>query len=542
MKRSFSDKVNANANTQTNGMELLKKYGAGWRQESLLKIYNVFGDELREGAVAEAFQKYREDTEENIEKVISCILDYVDFVEPPPEKSMSMTMDHSEPTYSSHSPTGHNRIERVSLDTSINSALRKWPEDTRITLRLIDPKVLEHNGGLILNKHSPERGIEPVLNDFITLMRWPADVLDRMHAKYSGLSKLEIFDILKVLDNASIEDLEAILETKSQVPEYECPICMDDCKITDMYTIGCPEMHKICFSCFGDAIKHAISQGDVVRCPYQGCNYVVSQEEIEWFGENDGGYISREEVNHYCEQNLKRAVKSISGAIGCPNPNCNNYVIISREDLSRKVHCCCNECGFDFCSHCRGIYHYHCDCGELPLYTDQWIEWCTKRRNKYTTDKKKAVEMYKRNQELVQNNENLKKDEDYKEANGRLCPNCGRIIVKVDGCDLMVCGRNYHGGDVQDGCGASFNWSQAAPYRSKAKITKVAPIPMPELAKEVVHEGVVCNKCGDEIKGLRFTCIHCPCYDLCEKCEAEGSLEHPKEHIWRIISDPFEQN
>lgn len=536
MKRSFSDKVNVN------GMELLEKYGIGWSREDLQKIYAVFGDELREGAVAEAFQKYGESTEENIEKIISSILDYTDFVEPPPEKSKSFTMDQKESSYSSHSPTGVNRIERVSLDTSINAALRKWPEDIRITLRLIDLEVLKHSGGLILNKHNPKLGIEPVLNDFITLMKWPADVLDTMHTKYSGLSKLEIFDILKVLENASLEDLDAILATKSHVPEYECCICMDEYKVTEMYTIGCPEMHKICFSCFGDAIKHAVSQGDVVKCPYQGCNYVVSQEEIEWFGENEGGYIDRDTVGRYCKQNLDRAVKKISGVIGCPTPGCSNYVILSNEDLSRKVRCYCDGCGSNFCSHCRKIYHYHCDCEEIPFYTERWIEWCTKRRTTYLTDKEKAIKMYEHNKELAKNYEDLKADEDYKEANGRLCPHCGRIIVKVDGCDSMICGRNYHGGDVQDGCGASFNWATAKPYRSKTKLKKVAPMPMPDLAKEVVHMGVMCNRCGNEIKGLRFTCIHCPGYDLCEKCEAEGTLEHNKDHIWRIISDPFEYN
>ena len=68
----------------------------------------------------------------------------------------------------------------------------------------------------------------------------------------------------------------------------------------------------------------------------------------------------------------------------------------------------------------------------------------------------------------------------------------------------------------------------------------VKPMPVPDIAREVVHEGVRCNRCGEIIKGLRFTCIHCPCYDMCEKCEAEGTLNHNKDHIWKIITDPFD--
>jgi hypothetical protein len=28
----------------------------------------------------------------------------------------------------------------------------------------------------------------------------------------------------------------------------------------------------------------------------------------------------------------------------------------------------------------------------------------------------------------------------------------------------MICGQNYHGGDVQNGCGANFRWTEAPPY------------------------------------------------------------------------------
>ena len=98
-----------------------------------------------------------------------------------------------------------------------------------------------------------------------------------------------------------------------------------------------------------------------------------------------------------------------------------------------------------------------------------------------------------RNQELRQRYEELVADEGYKAQNCRICPNCGRVVQHLGGCDAMICGQNYHGGDQQSGCGRGFQWSQAARY---APIGNTGPqqvandIPAPEQQKTVVHTGV----------------------------------------------------
>jgi hypothetical protein len=55
-------------------------------------------------------------------------------------------------------------------------------------------------------------------------------------------------------------------------------------------------------------------------------------------------------------------------------------------------------------------------------------------------------------------------DEKYKEKNCRRCPHCDRVVQHMGGCASMVCGRDYHGGNDQSGCGQSFTWEQAKPY------------------------------------------------------------------------------
>ena len=44
----------------------------------------------------------------------------------------------------------------------------------------------------------------------------------------------------------------------------------------------------------------------------------------------------------------------------------------------------------------------------------------------------------------------------------KLCPHCGFPVAKIDGCDSMVCGRDYHGSALfNGGCGKNFSWNAA---------------------------------------------------------------------------------
>ena len=49
-----------------------------------------------------------------------------------------------------------------------------------------------------------------------------------------------------------------------------------------------------------------------------------------------------------------------------------------------------------------------------------------------------------------------------------------------------------------------------------------------------VHRGISCNKCHEEpIRGIRYHCLNCIDYDLCEYCENEDTH-------YRYILEPYE--
>jgi len=325
---------------------------------------------------------------------------------------------------------------------------------------------------------------------------------------------------------------------------FECPLCFEKYKMEEMYTVDCDSSHRFCFGCIGRCVSVAIKDGGRVFCPGEGCNYELSYDEIMQLSRIPKCGLKKEEINKYDNQSLMRCVQSIPGIIGCPTEGCANWIIPST--IMEKERCNCDACGACFCSLCRRQFHYDSLCSDIPRIHHQWLEWTTNGRAKYNKDKTEAMErinaakaeIEKRNKEMMDRYNELVADEDYKAKNGRLCPRCGRIIFKLDGCDAMVCGRDCHGGNVQNGCGFHFSWSSARPYVSDVvkPEEKKFEMEIPEIAREYVHVGVACDICHQEIKGLRFRCINCPDCDFCERCEIQGTMAHDKNHVFEIMT------
>ena len=73
----------------------------------------------------------------------------------------------------------------------------------------------------------------------------------------------------------------------------------------------------------------------------------------------------------------------------------------------------------------------------------------------------------------------------------------------------MVCGQDAHGGNKQYGCGTTFQWDRAQPYRRTTAeahpLTRDAVENTIAVARGVVHTGVTCNLCHTSpIVGIRY--------------------------------------
>lgn len=55
-----------------------------------------------------------------------------------------------------------------------------------------------------------------------------------------------------------------------------------------------------------------------------------------------------------------------------------------------------------------------------------------------------------------------------------------------------------------------------------------------------IHPNVTCNQCGcDNIKGIRYKCLFCKDYDLCDVCESTNVVNvfHDPTHSFIKITD-----
>eukprot|EP00981_Chlorochromonas_danica_P014594 scaffold8384_cov161-Ochromonas_danica.AAC.1 len=248
------------------------------------------------------------------------------------------------------------------------------------------------------------------------------------------------------------------------------------------------------------------------------------------------------------------------------------------DDLGRKydvgkLFCC--SCQQSFCSHCRATpYHYKITCAAYDKQTEAWRKWKQEDESSLLVEAMvldnqlsegeaeeslrqiKAV-LNKQSQQLIQ-------DEEYKTANCKLCPNCNRVVEKLSGCDAMICGQSYHGGDRQQGCGQAFRWNSAPPYQSTV-------ISSSKTSSEIDHHqlqrrlhgkhmingktALCCDACHRPISGPRIHCLNCPSYDLCLKCTyafsssdkqdtvtikkkpavGEDHVHHDADHVCQVI-------
>lgn len=147
--------------------------------------------------------------------------------------------------------------------------------------------------------------------------------------------------------------------------------------------------------------------------------------------------------------------------IHCKRDGCLNVVVDPNDGCRQRFACPCNAPSF--CTQCGETpYHYHADCANVKVLRQRWLAWVSEAR----ANRKKHIEVQLALQKRMEADNALRQDEMWKTTCCKLCPHCERTVEKVDGCNSMKCGSDYHGGGQQSGCGKTFDWDKALPYRT----------------------------------------------------------------------------
>jgi hypothetical protein len=197
----------------------------------------------------------------------------------------------------------------------------------------------------------------------------------------------------------------------------------------------------------------------------------------------------------------------------------------------------CKRCGQTTCTLCRSQpYHYGRTCAHAAQLRARWLTLHGMINEMQGT----AAALMAEHQERLRVHEQLRADETLKARTCRLCSVCGRIIEHLEGCDTMRCGMDAHGGNVQNGCGATLAWSKLAPYQPQLPAPPTAEAVAAEFRSKRDHGPLnPCSVCGKHISaGPRFECVCCPGeWSACLDCIARAiTLPQHRDHYFDMVS------
>eukprot|EP00953_Heterococcus_sp_UTEX-ZZ885_P036818 18955-Heterococcus_DN1.PRE.3 len=225
-----------------------------------------------------------------------------------------------------------------------------------------------------------------------------------------------------------------------------CPICMEDQPADNMLIMPCDyHGHSYCVECL---LQHCSTQlldnGHVPRCPgQQQCQYELSHVDL--------GSIWQSE--RYAE--MKLIVLTAALDDHCP------AATASPADVDRQQRV------YNTMMLRRGLQDVKAvSCGK-PSCNNR-LNWLEQGYAQWVRDLHGAEHQLQRSQAEQQAAQELRARHDAEQATNaflvtdcRHCPHCNSKVERMEGCDSMVCGRDYHCGNAQDGCGNRSDWATA---------------------------------------------------------------------------------
>ena len=378
---------------------------------------------------------------------------------------------------------------------------------------------------------------------------------------------------------------------------FDCPICFDTVASSDAAPL-CSAGHRFCAECNWRCCQSALSDGLVPACPNDKearCGVVPHASATAaltcWLREPShraAGWTSEKVAAVYLS-----AERARQGAVQCIGRNCPAYYVppVPHAEHPQRLQCTVASCGASFCSACRHPFHYRSSCAEALRLSARWVRFLQAELpaflqsamlvdaerwapvlKAYTQSKSSLDEAAR---DALSRFDELRKMELWKEKHCKRCPSCRRVVEKLEGCDMMMCGDDVHGGNQQRGCGKAFVWCEGQPnsaIKYEADLRGAADYAAEDggdgtgasgdeergvrerrLRRDATEEhqarpgvALLCDGCALPIVGPRLQCVHCEGgVDLCVGCVGKAAhgrgfrlhdgRKHPRHHCFRRV-------
>ena len=397
---------------------------------------------------------------------------------------------------------------------------------------------------------------------------------------------------------------------------FTCEMCYDDCTVAQSLSL-CASNHRFCAECCWRCCQSALGDGLVPACPFDKqhkCGAIgkeVACAALSAWLRGDvtrkaelgdwaiGGSASKGFTSGKLDAVYLSAHRARQGAVQCIGRHCQAWYVpvVPHSTEPQRVVCTQPRCGASFCTACRQPFHFRSTCAEALRLHARWIKFLQEELVAFLmvavqadearwapvlkahTKRKGALDNATR--EALSRFDELRKMEIWKESHCKRCPGCKRVVEKLSGCDMMLCGNNYHEDDAnrQRGCGKPFIWSEGQPNSAipyKADLRSAADYAADEegggsgdgggngdeessamrerrLRRDAREEhqsapgvAVRCAACNEPIVGPRLQCVQCEgCVELCVSCvcvaatthgqplKLHGGRKHPQGHCFR---------
>ncbi|CAE6075227.1 unnamed protein product [Arabidopsis arenosa] len=150
-----------------------------------------------------------------------------------------------------------------------------------------------------------------------------------------------------------------------------CCICLDDdFEAKKMFSVTLCG-HKFCIECLEQDIEVGLLEGNVIRCPYDGCKSKLILRSC--------AHLLTPKVREMWEQRIKEDSIPVWDRFYCPKPKCS--AIMSKTELFESTEedgymRCCVKCNKPFCINCKVTWHSNLSCEDFkrlgPNPTAMW--------------------------------------------------------------------------------------------------------------------------------------------------------------------------